>query len=392
MNKSAYLVTVPPAYTGVSFLFCWTYLMFYATSAGIEAAAPISLYSAGYTVSAVAMVITLLVLSFAPISRAALLTSKWMKILVGVLLPVSTAALITAGQTPHIALVVVSGVVTGVFSGIMLLQWVVAYRRIGLRAAAASFPMLMAISVGFCVTLMYLPRMVATITTIALPAVSELMFHEVRKSPWPEFEDEKVDAPDRPINFVLMLLPFAVYAMASGFLDYSSDNNNYTFAFYALGAFIPVVISGVYLFMVERQHFVGTFLVPLSFLVAVCVPFLAMRDIEPLSPFISIGELGIEVLIFIVPVGFAQFFSVDSLKTYALGRVAYVLFNAIGWYTAQFAYGVYGQFLHSQMSLVFIFIGVEVLAICLIVAIVKANKINPGDEAIEAKESDSLPI
>lgn len=50
------LCVVAPAYTGVVFLLSWIYLLFYANSAGIEAAAPISLMSAGYTVSATCMV------------------------------------------------------------------------------------------------------------------------------------------------------------------------------------------------------------------------------------------------------------------------------------------------------------------------------------------------
>lgn len=383
MNRSGYLVIVPPAYTGIALLFCWTYLVFYATSAGIEAAAPVSLYSMGYTASATSMVVTLLVISFARIDRTALLTSKAMKVLAGIALPLSTVGLVVAGQATHTVLAMGSGVVSGVLSGVMLMQWIVAYRRIGLRAAVASFPMLMALSVGLCATLMYLPRTVIVIVTILLPAISELMFHEVRKNPWPQFEDEKSDVPDRPRNFMLMMLPFAIYALASGFLDYPSSNGSYTFAFYAFGAFVPIVVSGVYLGMVERDHFVGTFLIPLSVLVAVCIPFLALRSFEPFSPFISIGELGIEVLIFIVPVAFAEFFSIDSLKTYALGRTAYVLFNGVGWCVAQFAYGLYGQFFFSQMSLVFIFVGVEVLVICLIVASVKANRIAPEDDGAD---------
>ena len=200
------------------------------------------------------------------------------------------------------------------------------------------------------------------------------MFHEVRKRPWPRFEEEAADTPNRPINFVLMLLPFAVYALASGFLDYSSDTSNYTFAFYAFGALIPVIVSGVYPFLVERDSFLTAFVVPLSFLIVVCVPFLMNSGLTPFLPFISIGELGIEVLIFIVPIGFAAFFSLDVLKTYALGRMVYVLFNAVGWYVAQLADNAFGQFIHSQLSLFIIFVGVEVLAVFLIVAIVKAQK------------------
>ncbi len=389
-RKADYPVIVPPAYTGVAFLFCWTYLMFYATSAGVEAAAPISLYSISYTLSALSMVITLVIIGFLVERRTQLLISKYAKITTGIGLSTGSALLIINGLSFNTVLLIMGSIVTGVFSGMLSMQWVAAYKRVGLRVAVSSFPTLMAISVGTCITLMYLPREIIALATIALPLVSEFLFHEVRKEPWPIFEDEEAGARDQPINFTLMLLPFAVYALATGFLDYSSNDNSYTFAFYAFGAFVPVVIAGVFMFITERDRFATAFLVPCAFLVAVCVPFLTQGNLEPFSHFISIGELGTEVLLFIVPIGFAHFFSIDSLKTYALGRVVYVVFNAIGWYTAEFAFNKIGAFMHSQMSLLIIFIGIEVLTVCLIIAIVKAQKIIPGEDLPQEEELEPV--
>ena len=45
--SDSYNPVVPPVYIGVSFLLSWVYLLFYARSAGIEAAALISLMSFG---------------------------------------------------------------------------------------------------------------------------------------------------------------------------------------------------------------------------------------------------------------------------------------------------------------------------------------------------------
>ena len=388
MDRNKYVVTVPPAYTGVVFIFCWTYLTFYATSAGIEAAAPISLYSANYSISAAAMIITLLVLSFAPIDRSALLTDLRTKLLAGIGLALGTIFLVVTGNSASIAFIAIAGIITGVFSGIMLMQWVIAYRRVGLRVAAGSFPLLVAMSVAICTTLMYLPHEVVVASAIVFPIISEVMFHEVRKEPWPEFEDEEADVKNRPINFVLLLLPIAVYSLAAGFLDFSSGYNNYTFAFYALGALVPLVVSGIYMFIVERENFASAFLAPAGVIVAVCIPFLALSDITPFAPFVSIGELGIEVLVFIVIIGFAHFFTLDALKTYALGRASYVLFNAIGWYIAESADRAFGGLANSQFSFMFIFVGVEVLTVCLIVAIVKAQKSIPTDFSADSETTD----
>ena len=359
--------------------------------AGIEAAAPVSLYSAGYSISAACMIVTLLAVSFAPIDRSAFLTDTRVKLVSSPALAIGTALLVATGASASIVPIVVGGIVTGIFSGIMLMQWVMAYQRIGLRVAVGSFPLLVSMSVAICATLMYLPHQAVVAAAVVFPLVSGLMFHEVRKDPWPTFEIEPADVKDRPLNFVLLLLPIAIYALATGFLDFSSESNNFTFAFYALGTLVPLIVSGAYMFVVECENFASAFLAPAGVILAVCVPFLALSSSSPFAPFISIGELGIEVLVFIVIIGFTHFFTLDALKTYALGRTSFVLFNAIGWYIAAYADQAFGNLANSQFSLVFIFVGIEVLVVGLIIAIVKTRKSLPEavPEDAEAIDADS---
>lgn len=374
------LYIVPPAYTGVAFLLSWIYLLFYANSAGIEAAAPISLMSAGYTVSATCMVATLLVVAFLPLDVGALLTLNATKVVVPLGLSAGTVLMIMGGFGFGGALTWVGGVCTGVFSGIMAQQWIVAYRRVGLKDAINSFPMLTAIAVSMCLTMMYLPRIILLTATVAFPLVSGFLFHVVRKSPQPVFEEEPRER-DSVVNFALLLLPFAVCSLGSGFLDFSSADNNYTFVFYALVAFIPLIVAGAHIFMVEREGFLLLFGVPLAFLTVVFVPFFTLSGLVPLAHFVSIGELGIEVLVFIVVVGFADFFSLDALKTYAFGRAVVTLFNYFGWYAAFYLEGAWGALFNSQVSLLIVFIAVEVLSVGLIVAIIKAQKNIGPDKA-----------
>lgn len=67
--QSRSFIGVPPVYTGVVFLLSWIYLLFYAQSAGIEAAAPVSLMSGSYTASALVMSATLLLIAFPHFDR-----------------------------------------------------------------------------------------------------------------------------------------------------------------------------------------------------------------------------------------------------------------------------------------------------------------------------------
>lgn len=153
---------------------------------------------------------------------------------------------------------------------------------------------------------------------------------------------------------------------------------------------------GVSIFRTARQGFVSAFLVPICFLVVVAVPFFALGSIAPMAQFVSIGELGIEVLLFIVAVGFADFFSLDALKTYCLVRVVATIFNSIGWCAASYAGFAYGALFNSQASLFVVLIGIEVLAIALSVVIVQVQKGGSGttssgeapDSAVDGVQSD----
>ena len=369
---------VPPVYTGVVFLFSWIYLLFYAQTAGIEAAAPVSLMSGSYTISAFVMCATLVAIAFLPFDRARFLTAAPAKIASPLIMSFGTAALMAnVPDSLFLASVGIGGVLTGLGSGIVAQQWVMAYRRVGLSVAINSFPMLMAMVVGVCATLMYLPGDVLRVATIAAPVVAGVMFHMVRLEPWPQ-DDLEQGPRDRPFNFFVLLLPFVVFYLASGFLDYFSLVSNYTFVFYALAAFIPLLISGISIFRAARQGFVSAFLVPICFLVVVAVPFFALGGIVPMAQFVSIGELGIEVLLFIVAVGFADFFSLDALKTYCLVRVVAALFNSIGWYAASYAGLAYDVLFSSQASLFVVLVGIEVLAVALAVVIVKVQKSGSG--------------
>ena len=173
-------IGVPPVYTGVVFLLSWIYLLFYAQTAGIEAAAPVSLMSGPYLVSALVMSLTLLAISFAPFGRVEFLTASFAKIAAPFRwwwepwclwrIPPSYLAVV---------FIWVGGILTGVGSGVMAQQWIVAYRRVGLGVALGSFPTLMAMSVGVCVTLMYLPGNALRVATVVSPVVSGVLFHLV---------------------------------------------------------------------------------------------------------------------------------------------------------------------------------------------------------------------
>lgn len=364
---------VAPAYTGVTLLLSWIYLTFYAATAGIEAAAPISLMSVGYMTSALFMTVTVLVIAFTSFGRSAMLTSPTVKVATPLILASSTTLLIIGGTLQSLAFGVAGGILTGFSSGIMVQQWIVAYRRVSLKMAICSFPVLMVMSVCVCMTIMYLPRTFLYAAIAILPIASELMFHWVSFELLPVVEVES-GPKDRPLNFLLVVLPIALCYLASGFLDYFSGRSYYTFAFYAFCAFVPFVLAVVFAFIVDRRRITQTVLVPMAFLVVMGVPILSMHTYLPVAQFISIGELGLEAVTFIAAVAFSDFFNLSSLKVYALVRACATLFSSIGWYVAALVEHSYSGIASAQLSLLVVFLGIEVLVVCLVVSIVKAQK------------------
>ena len=180
--QSRAFIGVPPVYTGVIFLFSWIYLLFYAQTAGIEA--PVSLMSGSYTISAFVMCATLVAIAFLPFDRVRFLTSVSVKIASPLLMTVGTVILMADIPDSLVFVSVgIGGVLTGLGSGVAAQQWAMAYRRVGLSVAISSFPLLMAMTVGVCATLMYLPGDVLRAATIVAPAVAGMMFHMVRLEP-----------------------------------------------------------------------------------------------------------------------------------------------------------------------------------------------------------------
>ena len=327
---------VPVPYVGISFLQSWIFMLFYARSAGIEAVAPISLMSNSYMFSVIIMVLTVLAIAFWPSNLNDHLMSSTMKAVAPISLAISTAVLITCEMLGCIWPLYVSSAATGIFSGIMSQQWIIAYRRVDLRTLICSFPVLITVAIGTCVTAMYLPHTLMMGITVILPCVSGFMLHGVRKYLFP-LTDIDTGPKDKPLNFAMVLLPVGIFGFATGFLDFFSFESTYTFIFYAAVSVIPFAISGAFVLLHNRANAMQCLILPLLVLIMLLVPLFILADALPASNFIAIGELDNEIVLFAIAVGFAAFFDLSSLKTYALVRATMVFLNTGGWYTAWFS-------------------------------------------------------
>lgn len=365
-----------PSYSGVAFLLSWIYLLFYANSAGIEAAAPISLMGTPYTLSSILMSIVVIVIAFGPTRLSEQIMSSKMKIASSLGTSIGTLFMVASSYIDAFWILLIGSAITGIFSGILAQQWVVAYKRVGLKAMISSFPALLAVSVGICMTVMYLPRTIILMVTALMPIISGFMLHSVRKSLFPFF-DLETDVTDRPLDFAIVLFPIGIFAFASGFLDFFSYQSGYTYFFYTTVSAVLLITACVFVLITNRESAFVCLVIPMCFFICIFVPFFSMFDHIPASHFISIGELGIEIALFSIAVGFADFFSINSLKTYALCRVVHFVLNSIGWYAGSFSNFALNDMMNSQASLAVVFVGVEVVAVCLIVAVVKAQKTLP---------------
>ncbi len=379
---------IPAPYVGISFLQSWIFMLFYARSAGIEAVAPFSLIGNPYMLSAVAMVLTILVIAFWPSNLGNYLMTLTMKIIVPILLALGTAVMIVSELLACLWALYLGSIITGIFSGIMSQQWIIAYRRVGLRTLICSFPLLITVAIAVCVTIMYLPAPIVMGATVILPCISGFMLHAARKNLYP-LTDIDTGPKDRPFSFVLVLLPVGIFGFATGFLDFFSFESVYTFVFYAAVSIIPFAISAAYVLINNRAHVMACLVLPFFVLVTVFVPLFMLAYALPASNFIAIGELGNEIVLFVIAVGFAAFFDLSAIKSYALVRATMVLLNTAGWYAAWFSNENFDNLMNAQASFALIFIGIEVLAVCLVAATVNAQKRMVSDIDDETAEASS---
>lgn len=390
MNRTTIIVS--PAYMGVALQFSWIYLLFYANTAGIEAAAPISLMSAGYMISAMLLVATVLVIAFTRFIKPEYLVSVPTKVGVAVIMSSSTVLFIIGDAYGVFAAFLAGSVFTGISSGVMTQQWIYAYRRLGIKIAICSLPALMAMSICVCLTVMYLPKPITLGTTALMPIISEIMLHHVRLDLLPEY-DIDYGPRDKPANFILLLLPISLYSLATGFLDFYSSEGAYTYIFYALIALITMAVAILFALITSRQTVTQTVLLPLAFLVVAGVPSVSLSPYVPAAQFISIGELGQEVVAFTIVTAFSEFFSLNGLKTFALAKTCLVIFNSLGWYAAQALEGTLTTLGHSQLSLFVLLVGVEALSVSMTIFVVKAQKNvvrdNAETEAVQTTSSAS---
>ncbi len=296
-----------------------------------------------------------------------------LKITSAIGLSVSTALMILGETLDVPGLIYAFSALTGLFSGIMAQQWIIAYRRISLRDLICSFPMLITVAIGTCVTVMYLPSPFITGTAIALPCASGIALHSVRRYLFP-LTDDVIDPKNRPLHFMIALLPIIVFYLSTGFFDFFSVASPYTFFFYAAIAVIPLAIAAGFILLQNRASIMSCLVIPSLVLTAILTPMFWSSALLPASNFIAVGELGTEIVLFLLTVGLASYFELSALKIYGLARAVAVVFTTVGWYMAAFFNDHFDNLINSQASYALIFIGIEMLAVLLIVSTVAARR------------------
>ncbi len=380
MMKKTQVTPIPLTYLGSALFFSWTFFIVINPDATPWVLSPASSSQSLYNISAICMVATIVALAICPQRyRKVLLTGWQMKLFIGLGLTASTFGVVFAGNPA--ASVCSAG--TGLFSGALAIQWVYLFRSIGLRQAIRCFPLLLAVSVCLCATLTWLDHLVITAVTVALPALSELLFHISRKSPLPQFEFSKLKA-ERASSYFLVFTVSAVFAVAIGFFDYGdgASASGYAPVFYGIIGIATMLAAGVYLHLNSRASFSYDFAGPLALIIVVLVPFFGTGQLP--TQVLMVGNITAEVLIFIVAIGVAEYLDIDPLKSYALVRATMTTVGMLSsLLTAHLGSYLDDKLMQAQTS--FIFIGVGVMTLLALFAAVVAST-RPGSAGAPAPE------
>lgn len=313
---------IPHAYLGVSLLFTWTYSVLIAGFNG-SIHLPISQnFESGYALSALIMVVSIVAVALTSEKvRKTLLMAFWMKIVIALGLSVSTILIFLARGLPFY----LGTASSGLFSGLLALQWISAFRHIGLKNAVEFFPSLLAVSICICVTLTWFPSEVGQAVICMLPVVSECLFHLAKEKPIPEydFHDSRISGSNRRVAYGIAFFLSSFLGITIGFFDSSAESQMYSPLFYGIITVIILASAGIYIFVENRDRLIAKYAMPIGVIFVALVPFFSQNAFQLSDQVISLGNLHLEALIFIASVGFAEIINVNPIRIYALVRATF---------------------------------------------------------------------
>ena len=288
-----------------------------------------------------------------------LLTPIYTKAIIGIGLSIATLlAFISEG----LILIIASGL-TGVFSALMSLQWIYAFRRLGLKVSIEIFPSLLATSTCICVVVIWTPSILATGIITMLPFFSEVLFHISRKNPIAVYSLESM--PPRIASYALIFLFTAICAFAIGFFDADSS---YAPLFHSSVLVLTFIFVGIFIVHNDRGAIFQKFIVPFVFIFALLMPFLSSGDDTAGYWIIGINNLNLEILIFIAATGVSEILFLDPLRAFAIVRIT---FTAVGILSSFITNSIdnllSNQILSVQVS--FVLIGIAELSLVIIVLV-----------------------
>lgn len=350
-----------PQYLGVALLLSWIYLLFYEQSEqlvsffGITA----SLSDFEFWGSSFALAATLLLLLPKPAEALSILRRPTLRILTIACICVGTALTLCfvysllsrsllsvedpiAANYVEAATFFSGSLLTGIGSGILACRWADAYGHLRTGIVFMHAVPLIAVSAAITITAMYLPEQGMQAVLIALPVGSALLLRLCEQIPQLKAHAKcpartSPSEQSAPENLTRWFLPFmyvclAVLGFAPTFLGSSPIETGmiYSGVLCMIATCAVLAICVVYIVLFHRGATLLSVGMPIALIVCVLIPSATIPGKSITDAFLPAGYICLEALLFVILIVAGKQARVPVVKTYAVGRLLYVVADIVG--------------------------------------------------------------
>ncbi|MCD8317276.1 MAG: helix-turn-helix transcriptional regulator [Eggerthellaceae bacterium] len=303
-------------------------------------------------------------------------------------------------ENAGLVIISVSGIVTGIGSAMLAMRWAHAFEIAKTHAILKTTPTILAVIIAICIIVPYLTFALELICVVAFPILSGVFAMLA--------DNEKGIISRKPeAIFGRQIKPAAVYGgivigllalgLILGVLEISTTNSLYTqyLVFFYITAIIAVIAAcGIYIYRNFRKDFPVSFIMPICIIVLAVLLYLLFYKVDFFSSLLPIGLECLEMIIFIMTVILALRFGLTAVRTFAIGRITFAVFDYIGNYIGTFlVFSTATAFI--QLTSFILFAGIELLLAAgitvIVLSIVPAKSAAPASNDLKTSNEDGKP-
>lgn len=374
-NPLSPLRMIRPDLIGFVFHLSWLYLLFYssAISAGSPVGGPSST-DAMYVSSALVLAFVLGIGSVRTKQFMCIWESRAGSLIAPAITAFGTLLYCLNQSAPSPLLVWTAGALTGIGSAALAARWASVFGNTSSRVIIANSPTILAIIVAICLSIDYLPYELCLALIVVLPLCSGAALQFARR--YQHELDSKHERTRKPLadpSHTTHCVPLVILVGLIGFTvallpSFDIAGANYGMLFYLISAVLVLGFFGTVIFLADRRTLFVLFVIPLTVLALVIVPFAQYAATSLEDAFYPVGNIAFELMLVLGTVLFALQTNQSPAKTFMVGRTTLAVFDFAGAYLGERIASTGSDTVLIQLASICLFASSELLIVALVVS------------------------